>query len=102
MIKKIKNLFRKDKQIDKTYNRPDNEVCVVCAHVLAGEKITLASVDEEGWQFLCGQERHSTKEAKLVGLGTVKKIDASIVDIVNAQVPSSFFKKKKGNRWLSQ
>ena len=74
------NLFKKNKKKEYKFNEPENTACFTCEHIFNGERnILFVTHEVEGdWQFLCGQEDHTSKDIKIISLKQVTEIDESV------------------------
>ncbi len=63
-----------------------NTACLVCKHVLQGEKpILYVSHDEEDgcWQFMCGGEHDFSEDVRVIALAEAFELDASILKVAD-------------------
>jgi hypothetical protein len=61
------------------FEEAPNTDIFTCRHVIAGSPILYVSHDREGdWQFLCGQESHSSEDGLVVSLGGMAERDPTV------------------------
>lgn len=73
-----------------------NTACIVCRHVLRGEKpILFASHDDEDgmWQFMCGGEHAFPDDASVIGLAEALELDPTISPIAN--IPCGYMAERE-------
>ncbi len=87
MLSFMFNLFGQNKNDSKKnefkFKDPETTTTIVCDHVLNKERpILYAAHDgEQDWQFLCGKEDHTEKNAKVISLKQVTELDQTINDL---------------------
>ena len=61
---------------------PESTPCMVCSHVLNNNApILCANYSDNIWQFSCNDSDHDIKEAKIMALGDIVKMDLTINEL---------------------
>lgn len=99
------NMFSQSKKEPKKFQykfkEPENTACFTCVHVINKEKdILYVSHDKDGdWQFLCGEEGHTEKDAKLVSLKSITELDESVNDLFEMPFNVGAERKSIKDKW---
>jgi hypothetical protein len=78
------------------------KACFVCDHVLDKKRpILYAAHDAEGdWQFLCGQDDHTEKNAKIISLKQVTELDPTVNDLYEMPLQVGAERKSVKDKWV--
>jgi hypothetical protein len=99
------NIFGQNKKESKKlvykFKAPENTSCFVCDHVLSKERLILyAAHDSDGdWQFLCGQNDHTEKNAKIISLKQVTELDQTVNDLYEMPIKVGAERKSLKDKW---
>ena len=75
---------KKEIQMNKfLFKDAENTICFSCKHIIEEKKpILYVSHDIEGdWQFLCGGNEHTEKDAKIISLKNATDLDQTVNDL---------------------
>lgn len=77
------------------------KACFVCDHVLSKQRpILYVAHDAEGdWQFLCGQDDHTEKNAKIISLKNVTELDQTVNDLYEMPLKVGAERKTIKDKW---
>jgi len=81
---------------------PELLAVISCSHVIKDQyPILLVShdIDDGGWQFLCGKESHSEKDAIIIGLGEILEMDPTVNDIADLEIGFIARRKLRSGKW---
>ncbi len=95
------SIFKKKKTKRKfPFNDDPNSFAFTCVHVINKERPILKVVHELGgdWQFLCG-ELQTVKDAKVVTLKEIYKIDPTLAEISQIKKGSIATRDSKTGKW---
>lgn len=83
------------------FNDQPNTAVFTCIHILNKEKSILYVVhDEDGsWQFLCG-DNHTEKDAKIVSLQEIYKLDNTIRNLSGLECGQSAVRNDQSGQWI--
>lgn len=101
----IFNLFRKEKSDkDKTefkFSDAENKAIFTCNHVTdLKSPILYASHDNDGdWQFLCGQDDHTEKNAKIISLKNAVELDTTLNQLFEMPIGVGAERNAVGEKW---
>ena len=92
--------FRKKQKIEAfPFAGQPNTACIVCRHVMRGERPVLyASHDAEDgmWQFMCGGEHSFPDDAGVIGLSEILELDATVAAI--ASIPCGYVAERESDK----
>lgn len=85
-----------------SFSDPENTACLTCNHVLdQGADIVYVTHDADDgmWQFLCGLEEHESEDAKMISLGQISKVDASVNDLHEMPLGFGATRENRNAKW---
>lgn len=95
------NLFRKGGKTPFRFKASENTACFTCDHVLSRERpILYVSHDGEGdWHFLCGDDDHTEKNARIISLKQATELDQTINDLFEMPLNTGADRKTVKDKW---
>jgi len=97
----ILDLFGQNKKAEFRFKEPESKACFTCDHILKGERpILFVSHDANGdWQFMCGQNDHTDKNAKLISLVQATELDPTVNDLYEMPMDFGADRKSVKDKW---
>ncbi len=87
---------------DFAFKEAPNTAVLTCTHVIDENKPILYVLhDSDGdWQFLCGQDNHSEKNAKIISLKNAVELDNTINDLFEMPAGIGVVRNAVGEKWI--
>jgi hypothetical protein len=85
------------------FQEQENTVCCVCDHVMDRQRPILRvlhDIEDGMWQFLCGQEDHTSANIRLITMEQATKIDLSINDLFDMLEGFGAERASINERWI--
>lgn len=97
----IFNLFGQKNKDEYKFLDSKEKACFSCSHVVNdNDPILYVSHDNEGdWQFLCGKEDHTEKNAKIISLYQAVQLDNSLNDLFEMPLGVAAERKTIEDTW---
>ena len=83
------------------FDEPKDKPVFTCTHIIIDKSpILFVERDSAGdWQFLCGNEYHTTKDAKVISLKQAVQLDKTLNDLFEMPRGAGALRKVIGGKW---